>query len=276
MTLPFNPYASIDLEADPQHAAEKHALQSSLYVASQRPPADRWARVLELAGKTKLPAAVVDRNFDVVDAAVTRQQPDPAALLRDHPGLATWLQDPDNATVAKTELAPLQQVARGSVLLARNGPQGRTGLENVGRAWRTGYNDLIAAAGQLGVAYGLLAIPTRPRPSSPTRMRAPRNSRRRRRRTSQSFDAAMQAQSRRGAIYGALGQFTQGASTIGEVLDVIGTYLTHPRGAIYRGIEGLSQSLPALALGAGGAEAGAAAGTVVPGVGNASAASLGS
>jgi hypothetical protein len=81
---------------------DKATADAAKFVASKRDP-ERWAKVLDIAKRTKLPAEVVDRNFDD-----QRRRSPPAAgaeydrLISDTPGSKSWLENPDNATWAAT------------------------------------------------------------------------------------------------------------------------------------------------------------------------------
>lgn len=161
-------------------------VQQSAFVASQRKDPQRWAKVLETAKRMKVNPSFVDQNWDAIS-----QQDAHAKLVRDtnaSPGLATWLQDPDNATIAKDELPALARIDRGVRLIVPPQPvspdaavigsiprapveptaydtgfQRSVQADSHPRDWKmdaphaalTGYNDMRAAAGQLAVAYGL-------------------------------------------------------------------------------------------------------------------------
>lgn len=86
------------------------ALRASLFVATQRPDPAQWARILKAAAAAKLPPTVAQHALPQLEQAQAQQAPDPARLQQDAPGLADWLADPDNATLAHRETAPLTTV----------------------------------------------------------------------------------------------------------------------------------------------------------------------
>lgn len=167
-------------------AARSQLQQAAVAAQKALPPAPQMARVLPIAQRTKLPAAVVARNLDVLEQATTREATDYDAIVRDTPGLAEWLQHPENAALGAHELGALGRVERGSRLLAGGqaqpaAPVSDDELARAGfiagaqaggmspllarilapvaapatRATSTGFSDLEASAGQLAAAFGL-------------------------------------------------------------------------------------------------------------------------
>jgi hypothetical protein len=100
---PANEYDQIMLDGNAQ---QKQDLDSAKFVASKRDP-KRWAQVVDIAKRTKLPTEVVDRNFEQVSAADKKQNADQEydRLISDTPGLSKWLTNPDNATLGRDEIA---------------------------------------------------------------------------------------------------------------------------------------------------------------------------
>lgn len=261
MTAPFTPPAADDTAA----------LRDSLYVASKRPDPPTWARVLHGADQTGLPSTIVARNLPSIDSLLQQNAVDPDYVQHENPGLALWLRDPDNATLAKHELAPLARVDRGVQAIAK--PQG--GFLS---AFPTGYADLEAAAGQLGVLYGLVDPNTAAhfvaganaraaalRASAPQYAKdyqaAAQTAGAEYDRAAQAF-AASAAGAQRQAVAAALRAFgldgeaaavdamPDSRRTVGAVLDEIGAAIRHPRGFAYSTAAGAIASSPALVLGA--------------------------
>lgn len=123
MTDPTNPFLGVDDGAAPPpgdeapnpflgipDGDETPPLQASLQAAS-RGDADRHARALVLSRKTGLPADLVARNMDDVARRVSLREADAEALTREHPELAGWLRDPNNATIAKDDIPSLRRLS---------------------------------------------------------------------------------------------------------------------------------------------------------------------
>lgn len=101
-----NEYDDI-LKSESQSQAQQ--VNSAMYVAADKQP-DRHAQVLDLAKKTKLPADIVDRNFDEISKKNQINSIDYPDLIDKTPGLAKWLESPDNMAVAKDDLDNLKSI----------------------------------------------------------------------------------------------------------------------------------------------------------------------
>lgn len=266
MTAPFNPYLS--LVGDDQQQ-QQSALQSSLFVANKRPDPARWAKVLQLSQQTKLPADLVDRNFDALSATAL---PDADTIGQQAPGLGRWLANPDNATLAKSEVDPLARVSRGVSLWGKLKGAG----SDVSQAAQTGAADLASAAGQIGVAWGKID------PATAARFIATENQRAAQLRATapqyvqqyqEGIAAKRPALDVGLALAGHADLITQGASA-GLILDYLRAFLK-PKGFAYSQIEGLVGSAPSLTGTLSGGAAGGALGSVVPFVGTAVGATIG-
>jgi hypothetical protein len=95
-----------------QKESQKETLQQSMFVAAKKEP-ERQGRVLELSKKMNLPPDMVERNFETLE-----QKARPAAIsdydqfIEKTPGLAKWLEDPNNAAVAQDDIEALSNVER--------------------------------------------------------------------------------------------------------------------------------------------------------------------
>jgi hypothetical protein len=101
-----NPYQNI-LKDD--KAEQKTLLQQSMYVASPLDP-DRQAKILQLATEMKMPANLVERNYDELQKKKALQTTDYNDLVENSPGTAQFLADPQNAAIAKDDLQNLRNV----------------------------------------------------------------------------------------------------------------------------------------------------------------------
>lgn len=72
---------------------------------------ERAARVIQLQDRTGLPAPVVERNVERIEAE--RSAPDPEAFARDNPVISGWLaENPNNYAVAQDDLTSLSFLER--------------------------------------------------------------------------------------------------------------------------------------------------------------------
>lgn len=257
-------------------------------VAAPRDP-QRWAKVLELSKKLHLPSAdFVDRNYDQLSRAAERQDT-MAAQSQVSPSLQSWLADPDNATLAKHEIAPLGQVDRGARTVAGHpAPSGdQPGvLDAMGTATATGYADLASSTVQFAVAHGLVDAHRGAQFVADMNLRA-KDLR------DQAPDYVKQYQDAVRAAGGdwdvatpdfvatkaleqsadarlALTGYASGAvRTAGELLDRLGVAAQHAKGWGVSQLQSLASMLPFLGGASIGGGAGAAIGSALPLVGTA-------
>lgn len=255
---------------------QKSALQQSMFVASRKDPA-REAQVLELAQKSKLPKSVVDRNLDVIKQKAQNSSLDYDSLIEKTPGLAKWMEDPSNATLAKDDLDPLGRIDKSAAAIKKS--RESSILDDLSRAGQTGFRGLESSAWHLAAAYGLSS------PEEAAEQAAAANKRSQELRAqipdyAQEFNKTMEEESgdlnrafnkftgsfetmREGKILQALKDFSVGhIQTAGEVIDMVAAAAVRPKGLMYSTVENLANSAPALVAGAGMAKAGAAAGTL--------------
>jgi hypothetical protein len=252
-----------------QDTTQKQQRDAAKFVASKRDP-ERWAKVLDISKRTKLPAEVVDRNFDKISEEDHRQRAGSEydRLISDTPGLSKWLENPDNATLGRDEIAALARVDRGSRLVQ---PKDESGID---WAPTIGYHELEASAGTFAAIYGM---------GDPQRIAsevAASNKRAKELRDQQpnyvaEFQTAMgehgrdvnkavhaflasQEDNGRSEIRKALDSFRTAGRTIGETLSMIGGAAKRPQGLAYQILEGFPSSVPLLT----GTVVGAAVGNV--------------
>lgn len=91
---------------------EDQRLSATVSQARATPP-DTAGRVLRLQQATGLPAGVIGRNLDTVEAQAARQSFDPSEFSRRSPALAAWLvANPMHAAVAQDDLPTLSLLER--------------------------------------------------------------------------------------------------------------------------------------------------------------------
>ncbi len=88
---------------------QRNTLKANMFVAGQREP-DRHAKVIELANRAKLPTSFVERNYDKLAQKDAEKSNDFDSLVAQNPGLAKFLENPDNATVARDDIDNLKKV----------------------------------------------------------------------------------------------------------------------------------------------------------------------
>lgn len=120
---PVNKYEAA-LEED--SASQRQALQQSMYAASQKEPG-RMADVLNTASTLNLDSDLVDRNLEQAKVDANRTTPDYDSILNDTPGLAKFLQDPNNATLSQHDLETMAQMDKAGKHLSKKEEEGMAG-----------------------------------------------------------------------------------------------------------------------------------------------------
>lgn len=105
---PANEY---DALIDQDKSEQKQQLQGAMFVASKAEP-DRRAKAMKLAEKYSLPVDLAERQFDVLSQKEAQIEPDYDQLMDQNPKLSAWLQDPNNAAIAKDDIENLKGVER--------------------------------------------------------------------------------------------------------------------------------------------------------------------
>lgn len=118
------------------------AVSQSMYATSDLDP-EREAKVQSLTIKSGLPKSVVSDNYDELAKQYEVIKPSPEQIVESTPGLATWLENPDNAAISSKELPQLGIIDKGISFL---------GDLKSGAA--IGWNELAASTAVLGGAYG--------------------------------------------------------------------------------------------------------------------------
>ena len=278
---PSNPYEAL---VDDDRQAQKTMVQGAMFVAEKEDP-EKKAKALKLSQKINLPVEVVERNIEAIEAQVNQRSFDYDAIVDSTPGLAKFLEDPTNATLAKDDFDALTSADK-SLQMFRPGKK-QSYLDDVKRAGSTGLNQLSGSTYHLAAAYGLVD------PAVAAEAVAHHNKRAQELQKDLpdykvAFDEAMKKEGgdlnkaskefiksyenlRKEKVSKALKDFAiNGTKTAGEALDMVWAAGKHPRGLVYSTVEQLSNSFPGLVAGGAAGAAGAAAGTAVaPGVGTA-------
>jgi len=118
--MPLSPYEEELLQEDDnpyrqtlreQRQSQEVELRKAAAKASGRTP-QRQAQLIDLSKRTGLPADLVDRNFDAVQKRADVASNPYSAMLRDTPGVAAFLKDPENAAIAKGDEEQLGAIER--------------------------------------------------------------------------------------------------------------------------------------------------------------------
>lgn len=272
------PIAANEYDALAQDMAKENqgGLRLSLSAAASRGVTpERQADILDTAKRRNLPTGLVERNLDAIKRLEAAEPPDLDILADKAPGLAKWMQKPENATLASDDLEPLVKLERATRIVLERQPRPEFDLA-LGRAISTGWTDLNASAWHLAVLYGKVspqeaaeAIAKASAKSQELRSRAPdyakefsdtmaaegQDAQRAWRKFVGSYETAKE-----GRVKDVLQAFSDGALTAGQALDMLRAAVIRPRGLLYATSENLAFSAPSLALGAAGALAGGPAG----------------
>lgn len=136
---------------DPASPDLKQAVKGSLYVGAQKEP-DRQAKVIELADRMKLPADMVERNYDSYSKASVSETTDYDDLVDKHPGTAQYLSDPANSAVAHDDIDGLRQTEQ---IVQDMGI-----ASTMGRSLMSGVSSMYANMARVpALAYDAFAIP---------------------------------------------------------------------------------------------------------------------
>lgn len=93
-----------------QIAARNDVLLRSSTLDGFKADPDRRAKVLALSKATQLSPELVERNFDNISRQARLTDQDRREIQEDHPQLAQWLSDRDNAAVAQDDLVTLRRL----------------------------------------------------------------------------------------------------------------------------------------------------------------------
>ncbi len=92
-----------------QNANENTSLRKTVMRAAQTTP-DRAAKVIQLSERMKLPADVVERNFDALSRRDAVESNPYDAMIRQSPKLVQWLKEGENAAIARDDLASMGNI----------------------------------------------------------------------------------------------------------------------------------------------------------------------
>ncbi len=134
-------------------ASNIDSLKQSAFVAAPKNP-DQHAQVLDISQKRGLPVPAVERNFEKLQKEQSAQTTDFNEIIKIAPGLAKWLQAPDNMAVAKDEIPELANLEQNLNVL-KDKPEEDFFTKDLYRSGRIGYHQLSAATHIFAVAFGL-------------------------------------------------------------------------------------------------------------------------
>lgn len=270
-TIPVvNEYDAI---LDSEFQTQKQTLKQSMYVADQKSP-DRQAQILKLSDKLKVPPSFVDRNYDELSKKQSFETTDYDAIIDKTPGLAKYLENPDNATLSSDDLGPLSKIEGATKGVTARQPEPSI-FSDLSRAGMTGLNNLKGAAWHVAAAYGLTSLEDAAENAAAANKRS-EELRAQLPNYAKEFNAVMEQeggdvnravdlfkqsykQLEQGNIMKALVGFIAAKDmSAGESLDQIGAAVVRPKGLAYSTVENLAHSLPSVL----GSVAGGAAGTV--------------
>ena len=263
--------------ADSAREEQKSSVQQSMYAAANLGEPDKRAKILELSKRTNLPPNVVERNFDDVVKKDAIANTDYDQIIDKTPGLAKFLEDPDNATLAKDDLNTLGRIDQATRMIKPREENPDSFLNfpsQVGHAFKTGFMNLNASRLQLGAAYGLISpqdaavkVAEANKAAAAMREKMPDYAKEFQAISAkESGDVAQRwhqftssfGEMRDKKILDGLKDFAVGGiGTVGELADYLAAAAVRPRGLIYSTAENLAASAPSLVTGTAGAATGA-------------------
>lgn len=261
----------------------KQVVRDSMFVAAKSADPDRHAEVMKLSERLNLPPNIVDRQFDAVKQNDIIANTDYDAIMDRSPGLAKFLEDPNNATLAKDDLENLGKVDQATRMIKYGPPQKNEILSFPGElkdATKTGFWNLGVAATQLAGAYGLKDPKEAAELIADTNRRAAEAADKRPD-YAKEFNATIGKETK--DVKEAWNQFTGsfhelrekkimeglkdfavgGIKTAGELVDWISAASVRPRGLAYMVAENLPNAIPSMAAGHAAGLAGGEAGAAV-------------
>lgn len=252
---------------------QKTGLQQSFFAAETSDP-EQKAKVLQLSNKLNLPSSFVEKNYDRLSKN-TLQANDYDTLITRTPGLATWLQKPDNAAVGKDDLEPLGKIDQATRMIVNSAPN-TSYPHDLGQAAFSGFSSLGASVWSLAAAYGFASPDTAAENGAAMSKQAQSI-------LAKAPNYVKEFNSIKDQELGDLGkawqQFTGsfseindqgilktlkdfaggGISTVGDALSLLKAYATHPKATGYALAEMTPLGLASLPGGAAGAGAGSLA-----------------
>ncbi len=103
---------------------QRDQLNQTVNLGTGQDPA-RSTKVLQLFGKTGLPRDFIERNTDFVDQEASKQDFNPAQLMKDSPAFASWLAEhPDHVAAAKPDVQALSYIERQFRYIGLNAESG--------------------------------------------------------------------------------------------------------------------------------------------------------
>ena len=103
--------------------AQKVRLNNSL-IGAEKVNADRRAKALAMAQSANLPVDMVERNMEAVQQQIRTSDWQRAKLSRNHPELAQWIQNPENANVSNDDLPAMRAIDVAARALNGEDPNG--------------------------------------------------------------------------------------------------------------------------------------------------------
>lgn len=128
---------------------QKSGIKQSMFAARNIDP-ERQAKVLELSNTLKVPAEFVERNYERFASQNPLKDSDYDNLINKTPGLAKWLENPENAALSKDDLENLSAIEKSVNDYSYMG--------NVGKALMSGISGMLAGVSRLPAAATGLAL----------------------------------------------------------------------------------------------------------------------
>lgn len=275
-----------DQLVDDQGIAQRRKAQLNVRSAQEADP-KKTLQALKLSREYNVPPSFAEKNFDVLNKRRQTTDINYDKIIDESPALAEWLQQPENARLAKNDLPKLGGIEQRTRRFRAEKTNPVTIHKEYLRAGKGGLRQLETSTYLVAAAYGKAdvrsaaeaiaggaAAQQRLRDEAPGYVK--------------EFDKILAEEG--GDVNNAFKKLTDGYSdikkrnildglkkfgiggiqTVGESLDLVyESIVNNPRAVGYMTIESLANSFPSLVGGVAGGAGGGAVGSVVPGVGTA-------
>ena len=263
--------------------AQQSGMQMNINAARDADP-QRTSNAIKLANEMKVPVDFVEKNYDDLVKKQGVQGVDYQGISKDSPATATWLQNPTNARLGKRDIERLRAIESKT---KRFQPPEKKSVgihKEYGNALKGGYKHMeaslylgMAALGNIDPDLAAAAASESAVVQAELEKQVPDSLRDIREVVAkEGGDVNKGVQKflntlpelKKGNYKKAMSNFIGGQTeTVGQTLDLIYEMGKRPRGLSYMVTESLAASAPTLVLGSVLGAGGAAAGSVVPGVG---------
>lgn len=132
---------------------QKSAVKQAMFAAESTDP-DRQAKILDLSNKLRIPSSIVERQYETLSKKDRLHESDYDKILENTPGLAAWLQNPENAALGKDDLENLGKVDQATSFFSK----AKAFPEELRQSAQAGTSGLASSALLLGGVFGFTKL----------------------------------------------------------------------------------------------------------------------